>query len=216
MTFKAGCDVESCEDFAKYYSGSYLRMRDSDDVFRVHTVSAATQQVLVQFLVPGAAEQGMLKVYPWKDFTVLPVFGKVDLGAVEVGDKAVVYMYEPSNKVYRRGFSPGNIRRDVIGGGIGLADRRVDYDEQCALAVLNRKFSPIWAYDSVERPAIALDSVLAVCFDYNTGDNIIYARRTPIGHYVQKTREAHLGTTEYRIWAPVLTTKYGVNCRERK
>jgi hypothetical protein len=221
MRLKPTCDVESIEDFRKYYLSGYVTLRDSDKVCLVHEVTSANggQVILreVDITTPGGGGYILLD---WAGVRRSIVFGKVPGGMVDLGGK-VVYIWESNNRQSHRGFFPRIWRVNTIGGRLDpdvqvmMETSRVGADERYAWCTYHRTFTPIQNYNPTNGRAIAISTLWALAPHPETGTHVLYRRNDPVGHYFPEKRHVVLGPSEYKKYAITLSYLLGVTCNER-
>ena len=157
MKLKASCDVESIDDFRKYYEGSFVRTRD-ERVAHIEGVRVATEQVLLSYPSPDPLEPrpAAIHVATWPEVQKLVVFGKVQGGNV-LYNGGLYHLLQGNNRVSTRGFREGEFQWNPI--SIDQAERaRIESMERdggrnrelSAWAALYPKYSPFrtWARTS--------------------------------------------------------------------
>ena len=113
LNVKPGCDVETLEDFARYYEGSYMESRDG----RVLKVTGCHGKNLV--LLDHAQRHNKTEGYvflPWSEVQEALVYGRPSGSLLKVDGK--VYMiHVPNNRMAGRGFKPEYYRYTCLRRG---------------------------------------------------------------------------------------------------
>lgn len=102
MHIKPECDVETAEDFAKYYEGSFMESRDG----RILKVAGhhGRNVVLRDFRYPDADEGHAYSMLPWRQVQTDLVYGRPPAGTFLL-DHVAYLLYMPNNRQSGRGFA---------------------------------------------------------------------------------------------------------------
>jgi hypothetical protein len=101
INIKPGCDVETLEDFARYYEGSYMESRDGR-VLQVNGFHGKNLVLLDHAAKTTTKTEGFVFM-PWVDVQDSLIYGRPS-GSLLKADGRVYMMYVPNNRMAGRGF----------------------------------------------------------------------------------------------------------------
>lgn len=220
MKLKASCDVESIDDFAKYYERAFVRTRD-DRVAHIEMVRRGTGQVIVGFPSgdPNHVHESEVAVLQWPDVQQMLVFGKVQ-GGIIYHHGALYYVFQGNNRVSTRGYREGEFSWNHLAADFPVRDRLSAVErsddrqrELLAWSVLYPQYSPFISWTRTHQ-------ILAVsplwCMHRERGhDKIIVRRRQRVvGIYEEDRRSIGMFPTEYKMYQNTLVRHHGVACHE--
>jgi hypothetical protein len=179
IEIKPGCDVETLEDFARYYEASYMESRDG----RVLQVNGFHGKNLV--LLDHAAKlttktEGYVFM-PWSEVQDSLVYGRPSGSLLKVGGK-VYMMYVPNNRMAGRGFRGEYYRYTLLRRGRDYRWPDLAQEEhKLAQAVF---FPPVITMGEALKSKE--DSILSRMYSmvlYDDGSRYLYRRAVNVGRF---------------------------------
>ncbi|TXH54226.1 MAG: hypothetical protein E6Q97_11435 [Desulfurellales bacterium] len=219
MKLKASCDVESIEDFSKYYGGAFVRTRD-ERVAHIEIVRPGTNQIIMSFpnLDPRVGQTGELKVFGWPEVQQMVVFGKVQTGNV-MSRGSLYYVSQSNNRVSTRGYRDNEYNWHPMGIDHGIREQfnmmNLSPDrihELAAIAVLYPTYSPFYTWHR-NHIVMAVSPLWSMTRE-QSGKVTVRRRAQQVGIFDEDKRSVGLFPTEYKMYSNSLTRNHGVACHE--
>ena len=137
MHIKPECDVETAEDFAKYYDNSFMESRDGR-VLRV--VGHHGRNVVLRDFFSSAPEHDeTYTMLPWRQVQTDLVYGRPAAGAFIVENTAF-FLYMPNNRQAGRGFQCGYYSFYSLRRKEPITWRTLDEEHKIARAVFKPEY----------------------------------------------------------------------------
>lgn len=178
LNIKPGCDVETLEDFARYYESSYMESRDGR-VLQVNGFHGKNLVLLDHAAKTTTKTEGFVFM-PWVDVQDSLIYGRPS-GSLLKADGRVYMMYVPNNRMAGRGFRANYYRFIQLKRGQDLRWSTMKVEEwQLAREVFFPKVVPLdEAFKSKE------DEILSRMYALVQGDTsrLLYRRASQIGQF---------------------------------